>query len=227
MRKFAGFAMSLLVAGPALAADAIPYPDSSQYNTATYSFSASSDADVIAYFVSKGIAGYDNQLGLLVNGVLSPAGFGLDNQTSAVGDSFNFGPVHSGDALTFVMKNLTIGRLVYSDPSLNGSYDDPGVTAHNHVYSTTYTQTSPIFNGVPKGVYVGFEDNVYPFGDYNYNDESFVFTNVRIVPEPGSLALLTGGLLAIGLVTRRARTRSGSPFLQNGARCRADTPLVS
>jgi hypothetical protein len=190
----------------AQAADLIPYANAGTNNATTYSFTAASTGDVIAYFVSGGGASHDNQMGLLVNGVLTSAGFGLDNHTSALGDSFNLGHVNAGDTLTLVMKNLTLGAEVYSDPTLNVAYDDVGQTGHNHIYSTAYTATSPLFPGIPAGIYVGFEDLRFPGSDFNYNDESFVFTNVAAsVPEPQTYALLLAGLGVMGVMARRSK----------------------
>jgi hypothetical protein len=189
------------------AADAIPYPNVGTYNATSYSFTAANTGDVIAYFVGGGTAGYTNEMGLLVNGVQTAAGFGLNNHATAVGTSFDLGPVTAGDSLVFVLNNLSLGKKAYSDPGMNVTYDDPGVTGHNHVYSTAYTATSPVFGTVPAGAYVAFEDLVFPNSDFNYNDESFVFTNVGTtsVPEPASIALLLSGGLPLLALKRRAR----------------------
>ncbi len=81
----------------------------------------------------------------MVNGVLSSAAMGLDNHASNVGDSLDFGAVNAGDTLTIVLHNLTVGADAYSNPSLNIGYDGTGAPGHNHVYSTAYTATSPVF----------------------------------------------------------------------------------
>jgi len=188
-------------------ADAIPYPNSSFYNPVTYAFTAASTGDVIAYFAGTGAA-YDETLGLEVNGVLTSAGFGLDNHTSSVGQSFDLGHANAGDTLVFVLDDITLGKYAYSDPSLNVSYDSPGDTiGHNHIYSTAYTATSPVFPGVPVGIYVGFEDLPFPNSDFNYTDETFVFTNVSIstVPEPSALTLLVISSLGGAIVAWKRR----------------------
>lgn len=188
------------------AADVIPYANAGTYNAAGYSFVAATTGDVIAYFVGGAGAGYENEMGLLVNGVQTAAGFGLNNHSSVVGQSFNLGHVNAGDTLTLVMKNLSLNAQVYSDPTLNAAYDGVGQTAHNHIYSTAYTATSPLFNGVPSGIYVGFEDIPFPNADYNYDDESFVFTNVAVaVPEPQACALMFAGLGVAGVMARRRK----------------------
>lgn len=192
-------------------ADAIPYPDGGLYNTTAYTFTAASGGDVIAYIVGGFGAGYSNELGLLINGAPSGAGFGLGNHSSSLGDSFHLGTAAAGDTLTFILHNLSLGMDAYSDPSLNAPYDAPGVAGHNHIYSTDYTATSPVFPGVPAGTYVAFEDLPFPNSDFNYDDESFVFTNVLIgpppgsVPEPGTLGLLAGALVPLSALALRRR----------------------
>ncbi len=203
---------ALLAANVAQAADAIPYPNSGAYNGSTYTFTAATTGDVVAYIVGGFSAGYENQIGLLVNGVDTGV-YGLVNHSSSVGDSLNFGQVTAGDTLTFVLDNLSLGQKAYSDASLNGAYDLPDWTGgHNHAYSTAYTATSPVFAGVPMGAYVAFEDLQFGGSDFNYDDESFVFTNAAIipggdgVPEPSAWALMLLGFGAVGLMARRGRT---------------------
>jgi hypothetical protein len=199
-------AATLFAAGVAQVAhaDPIPYPNVGSYNPITYTFTAATTGDVVAYIVGGFGASYENKMGLLDNGVLTSAGFGLDNHSSALGQSFDLGQVTAGDTLTFVLHNLSLGQDAYSDPSMNVAYDLPGsALGHNHIYSTPYTATSPLFPGVPKGTYVAFEDLRFPGSDFNYNDESFVFTNVNSVPEPETCALLLAGLGVLGWVARR------------------------
>jgi hypothetical protein len=207
------FSLALVVAFAAkVNADAIPYSPVGTVNPVTYTFTAMSTGPVVAYFAGSGAA-YDERLGMLVNGVLTGAGYGLDNHTSALGSSFNLGNVTAGDTLTFVIDVYTgfvygtgthLGQA-YSDRSLNGPFDSfySPTPAVNHVYSTNYTATSPIIDSIPTGTYVAFED--LPASnppDYNYHDETYVFTNVASspsVPEPiGACSLL--GMSAMGLI---------------------------
>jgi hypothetical protein len=154
---------------------------------------------------------------VLVNGV-QQGGYGLGNLTSHLGDSYDFGLVHAGDKLTFILHNNTLRLNAYSDPSLNGPYDfGPAtgtVNGHNHIYSTLYDGTNPGSDtaalntaGIPHGTYVAFEDQQFPGSNYNYDDEAFVFRNVAptAVPEPSSglIMLLTTGFGGAGLMLKR------------------------
>jgi hypothetical protein len=189
-------------------ADVIPYPNVGTPNPVTYTFTAAATGSITAYFAGS-TAGYDNELGLLVNGV-STGVVGLDDHASAIGQSLILGSANAGDTLVFVLVNNTLGEDAYSDPAMNVSYDTPGETlGHNHVYSTSYTATSPVFPGVPVGTYVAFEDLPFPGSDFNYYDENFVFTNVAAtssaVPLPA--AAWSGIILLGSMIARQVRRR--------------------
>jgi hypothetical protein len=190
-------------AGIALASP-IPYPNSGTVNPTTYSFTATATGDLIGYFAGSG-ASFDEQVGLLDNGVLTAAGYGLDDHSTAVGASFDFGAVTAGDTLVFVDRINGTG-FVYSDPSLNGPYDAPGTVNDNHIYSTAAT-ANQAFSGSIAGTYVAFEDLPFPGSDFNYFDDTFVFSDVSTttsgVPDGASTLGLIGAGFAALLVLRR------------------------
>ncbi len=195
IRLVAGAAVLAMSAASTAFALPIPYPDVGTPNPVTYTFTASSTGDIVAYFAELTGASFDEQIGLLVNGVDTGIR-GLDNHSSAPGDSVDFGMVHAGDTLTFLDQILTTGNTWYSDPSLNS---DGG----NHVYSTSAPAGFYSW-GNPAGTYVAFEDEAFPGSDYNYHDDDFVFTNVTSsVPEPAAWSLMLLGVGGIGGLMRR------------------------
>jgi hypothetical protein len=192
MRKFLYLIAATAILAFTVSAGPIPYGNiGTQAPAAT--FMAAATGDVKAYFFATD-AGYDSEIGLLVNGVDTGI-YGLPNHSSSHGNMLDFGNVNAGDQLVFVLKVITTGSSWYSDPALNSD------TA-NHVYSTAFGGDAQI----PAGTYVAFEDLPNGSADWDYNDHQFVFTNVGSnIPEPSSFALVGLGLLAAGLTLRRVR----------------------
>lgn len=190
-------AATLTLASLAAHAGPIPYPSAGVENATLYTFTAASTGSIGAYFFDSNAA-YTNVLTMLVNGVESGI-VGLNNQTSSKGDFLDLGAVNAGDVVVFKLINLVPGAIGpwYSDKSLN-------VDGSNHVYSTDFAGDTE----VPGGTYVGFEDLDSRTGtDFNYNDLSFVFTNISTstgVPVPATPALLLAAGLAAAALRRRA-----------------------
>jgi hypothetical protein len=210
-------ALSVTLCGaPFVHAAAIPYPNSGTLSPITYTFTATTTGDVIAYFAGS-TASYTEFLGMEDNGVLTSAGFGLNDHTSSVGQTFDLGAVTAGDTLTFVL-DVTSPNLgyAYSSPALNTSYDTDGSLGHNHVYSVPYSSSSGLLpSSIPSGTYVAFEDLPFPNSNFNYFDETYVFTNVSTnvgptsaTPVPASLTLLGVGIAGLAWRMRRRRNLS-------------------
>jgi hypothetical protein len=202
-----GLKIAALLAGVAACAPAIagpvPYPNSGTPNPVTYTFTAQSNGPLIAYFGGSG-ASFEEVVGLLVNGVDTGVR-GLNDHTSAVGDSVDLGTVTAGDTLTFLDEIITTGDTWYSDPALNA---DGG----NHVYSTTVT-AGQVYTGSPAGTYVAFEDEAFPGSDYNYFDDTFIFANTNITPstpEASTWAMMIAGFAGLGLAAHRRARRTAS-----------------
>lgn len=177
-------------------AAAVTYSNFGSQNTDVYTFTATSTGQINGYFYGA-TAAYANTLTMLVNGVATPetsAGV-FHNHNSNIGDFVNLGFVNEGDIITFQLNVLTTARTWYSDNSMNSDQV-------SHVFSTSFAGDAE--NNIPAGTYVGFEDLIRG-GDFDYDDEAFVFTNISPVPEPETYAMLLAGLLMIGYQLRSRR----------------------
>ena len=202
------------------ATSVIPYPNPGNENPYVYTFTALASGNVVGYYVGNGSeyggtgAVLDSEIEMSVNGVASPNGYGLDNQTSSVGQAFTFGSVASGDTLTFADD---IGPGIHyfsSDIAMNSD----GAT---HVYAAPVT-ANQVYQGSPVGLYIGFEDSPKGYTDFNYADDEFIITNVAFtaamtaVPEPSTWAMMLLGFAGLGFAGYRRR---------NGKTIRRSPPL--
>jgi hypothetical protein len=185
---------ALILSATAASAVSLPtYPTSGSENPDTYSFTAASTGDITAWFAGS-TAGYTENLGLLINGVATGI-TGLVNHSSNYGDWVVLGQANAGDSLVFFTNIFNTGDTFYSTAGLNSD----GI---NHVFAAGFGGDSVI----PAGTYVAFED-LNGGGDFNYHDETFVFTNVAgaggTVPEPASWAMMITGFALVGAALRR------------------------
>jgi Domain of unknown function (DUF4114)/PEP-CTERM motif len=193
---------SLLLAGT-IAASALPasaaipiYPNPGTEVAGNPLFTSGSTGSVKAWFVGKGGASFNVSLGVIVNGV--DRGLGINNQTFALGQLFNYGAINAGDSLAFYIKVADTGDTFSSNKTLNTD----GI---QHLYSLVGGYTGGDF-GIPltaarPGSYFGFED-LSGGGDFNYTDLQFVVRNGAI-PEPASWALMIAGFGLVGGAARR------------------------
>ena len=176
-------------------ADSISYANPGT-TAPSHQFNAIATGDLVGYFDGSSAA-YDNQIDVFVNGV-QLGGYSLDDHTSAIGQSVNFGHVNAGDSIVFALNVLSEGYKLYSDAAMNSDN-------MNHTYATVFSGQTIGAAMIPDGVYLGFEDQLATISDLDYNDEDVVFSNVGMTanPEPMSFVLFGTGLLALGLFRRK------------------------
>ena len=186
--------LAAAAAGSALADPAYSHPGS--VNPASYTFEAVATGEVYAYFLSED-AYFTDLLGMSTANSTAPIGHvGLDNQTSHRGQRIDLGHVTAGEVVTFFIRVVDTGLTFSSQVSENP--DDS-----EHVFSTTYAGSHSPY--IPKGVFLAFEDLETHQSDHDYNDTTFVVTNVRAVPEPAGVAMMLAGLGIVGAAARRRR----------------------
>jgi hypothetical protein len=174
----------LLAASFPVLADSIPY--SAPGTTAsTPTITAMATAHVIGYFAGSNASDIDVIRMCDVTANFCSA-FTFNNQSTAVGASFDFGAVTAGDILRFDLSDTTTGQLLSSAPGVSAD-------GMNHAYLTNYSNTGApnLGGGIPAGIFAGLEDRPFGSSDLDYDDAEFVFTNVAAaVPEPSSVLLL-------------------------------------
>ena len=201
-------------------AGTIPYPNKGTI-APTNIFTASVTGTVTGYFVQGGVASAGGAIDLdyvqmldLTNPSVDQ-GFLFNNQTTLAGASAFFGDVTKGDVLEFQLLDTSVtsfGGKSYPSGIIDSSVPADSVDGINHAYSAAWAGGTLNGAAIPAGIYVGMEDRPVPGSDLNYNDDSFVFTDVSssttpVIPEPSSFYLLGTGMLSLVEVARRKLRR--------------------
>ena len=187
---------------PVLATPLSPYQNTGVPNIASYTFTAAATGDVTGFFAGASASDI-SRIGLSVNGA-TPMLFGLSNQTSTVSRSLDFGAVVAGDALSFILNNLTAGTQLSSDPDFNAD-------GLQHVFADQFESSG---GAIPSGVQISFEDLLKSQGgDFDHNDAPYVFTNVAFAdppiaaPLPAALPMFMGAAAVILLMAKHRKKR--------------------
>jgi hypothetical protein len=158
---------------------ATPNPDNYYFTTTSTE---------VTLYDAPSSAGDTDMLSVSINGG-TPISTGLNNRM-AVGSPFSFA-VTPGEKLTFSIFNTFTVSTLYSSSSLNSD-------GYNHAYAQNYVGGSiSSFGTIPSGTYVGFEDlKQGQQTDFDYNDLTFVATNLKLTVVPETTTLVGGALLS-------------------------------
>lgn len=197
IRAALGMALAIGMAASVPAGATIPtYPNPGTQNAVNYALAAGGGDQLRTWFVGRGGAAYTVQLGAIVNGV--DRGLGLNNQTSSLGQLFNYGAINVGDSIKFYVFVNNSGKTYTNFIADNAD----GV---QHFYrGPTYTGGDfgiPVSTANP-GTYFGVED-LDGGGDFNYTDFQFI-ARTGAIPEPATWAML---ILGFGVIGGAVRTR--------------------
>jgi len=169
-----------------------------------------SGGDVTVTYLGWGGAAYDEQLYIVTPGGNNLTGIPLmDNHATPAGYTVNLGSFAAGTEVEFDIFVDNTGHTWYDGPGIRNA--DGAVHAYM-INNFSYMITSPSspYNGLTgTGTYVGFEDEAYPGGDFNYADLQFVFYGVQSTPSvpdgAETLSLMTLALVGLSAVRRKLR----------------------
>ena len=154
--------------------------------------------EVIVYFAGH-TAAYESVLNVFEPCCIGPF---FRNHVVPVGGAFSLGTFDAGTILRVRLDVLSTGRSFTSGA---GASNPDGLVHVAHA-NWAADATIPV-----DGIWVGFED-MYGGGDLDYDDNSFVFTqvaspDVASTPEPASLTLFGSALIAVSVWGMRRKQK--------------------
>jgi hypothetical protein len=162
---------------------------------------------VMAQFVGGASAGFTNHLYL--DSPTNALGVIFNNHTSTLGDTVNLGSFTAGTELIFRNHVADTDTNFFTGPASR----NPDNVIHAGIIeglTDADMDAYEFLNGLPNGTLlrggtlVGFEDTLGG-GDLDYNDLSYLFTNVGTAPVPVPAAMWLFGSGLMGLIGTAAR----------------------
>lgn len=168
------------------------------------------DRSILAYRICAGPCGI--LPGTYNTGTYTDLFTNLAPGASVPGTEVNIGPVAAGSEVIFRLLNTSQAAFNINGTFLFSFYDGPAIRNPDGFLHVSLSPGSGLA-AIGGGVYTqgfNFEDRsgtINPISDFDYNDLNFEISGVNTTtPEPSSVALMLGGLLALGFAARRRRS---------------------